>query len=128
MLPAASILLLFLTYPLGLGIWMGFTDVRIGRPGIFIGLENYFSLFDDDVFWLSVFNTLVYTIVATVAKFGARAVAGASAQQGNSVQGVHPRHRAPALYRADRAFGDRLLVDLRSAVLDHLMVAAANWA
>jgi multiple sugar transport system permease protein len=69
MLPAASILLLFLAYPLGLGIWMGFTDVRIGRPGIFIGLENYFSLFDDDVFWLSVFNTLVYTIVATIAKF-----------------------------------------------------------
>jgi multiple sugar transport system permease protein len=70
MLPAASILLLFLTYPLGLGIWMGFTDVRIGRPGIFIGLENYISLFDDDVFRLSVFNTLVYTIVATVLKFG----------------------------------------------------------
>ena len=39
-------------------------------PGIFIGLENYFSLFDDDVFWLSVFNTLIYTIVATIAKFG----------------------------------------------------------
>jgi len=70
MLPAAAILLLFLTYPLGLGIWMGFTDARVGRPGIFIGLENYFSLFDDDVFWLAVFNTLVYTIVATVAKFG----------------------------------------------------------
>jgi multiple sugar transport system permease protein len=70
MLPAASILLIFLTYPLGLGIWMGFTDVRIGRPGIFIGLENYVSLLDDDVFWLSVFNTLVYTVFATVAKFG----------------------------------------------------------
>jgi multiple sugar transport system permease protein len=42
----------------------------VGRPGIFIGFENYFSLFDDDVFWLSVFNTLVYTIVATIAKFG----------------------------------------------------------
>jgi multiple sugar transport system permease protein len=70
MLPAAAILLLFLTYPLGLGIWMGFTDVRIGRPGVFIGLENYISLFDDDVFWLSVFNTLVYTIFATIAKFG----------------------------------------------------------
>jgi multiple sugar transport system permease protein len=70
MLPAASILLLFLTYPLGLGIWMGFTDARIGRPGMFIGFENYFSLFDDDVFWLSVFNTLFYTIVATIAKFG----------------------------------------------------------
>ena len=70
MLPAASILLLFLTYPLGLGIWMGFTDARVGRPGMFIGFENYFSLFDDDVFWLSVFNTLFYTIVATIAKFG----------------------------------------------------------
>jgi multiple sugar transport system permease protein len=70
MLPAASILLLFLTYPLGLGVWMGFTDARIGRPGVFIGLDNYFSLFDDDVFWLSVFNTIVYTVVATVLKFG----------------------------------------------------------
>ncbi len=70
MLPAAAILLLFLTYPLGLGIWMGFTDARVGRAGIFIGLENYLSLFDDDVFWLAVFNTLVYTIVATAAKFG----------------------------------------------------------
>jgi len=70
MLPAATILLVFLTYPLGLGIWMGFTDARIGRPGIFIGLENYFSLFDDDIFWLSVFNTVFYTVVATIAKFG----------------------------------------------------------
>jgi multiple sugar transport system permease protein len=70
MLPAMSVLAVFLTYPLGLGIWMGFTDVRIGRPGVFIGLEHYFSLWDDEVFWLSVFNTLVYTIAATVAKFG----------------------------------------------------------
>jgi multiple sugar transport system permease protein len=70
MLPAASILLLFLTYPLALGIWMGFTDARIGRSGIYVGLEQYLSLFDDDVFWLSVFNTLVYTTVATIAKFG----------------------------------------------------------
>jgi multiple sugar transport system permease protein len=70
MLPAASILLLFLTYPLALGLWMGFTDIRIGRPGVFVGVDNYLSLFDDDVFWLSVFNTLVYTIFATIAKFG----------------------------------------------------------
>jgi multiple sugar transport system permease protein len=70
MLPAATLLLVFLTYPLGLGIWMGFTDVKIGRPGIWIGLENYISLFRDDVFLLSVFNTMVYTVVATVLKFG----------------------------------------------------------
>src|SRR3954465_5783647 len=70
MLPAVGILLLFLTYPLSLGIWMGFTDARVGRPGVFIGLENFVSLFDDDVFWLSVFNTLIYTVFATIAKFG----------------------------------------------------------
>ena len=69
MLPAGAFLLLFLAYPLGLGIWMSFTDVRIGRPGEFIGLENYEWLWDDGVFWLSVFNTLLYTTVASVIKF-----------------------------------------------------------
>jgi multiple sugar transport system permease protein len=40
MLPAAVLLLLFLTYPLGLGVWLGFTDAKVGRPGEWIGLEN----------------------------------------------------------------------------------------
>ena len=69
MLPAAALLLVFLTYPLGLGVWLGFTDTRVGRPGIFIGLENYGYLWDDSVFWLSVFNTLLYTIAASILKF-----------------------------------------------------------
>jgi multiple sugar transport system permease protein len=64
------LLLLFLAYPLGLGVWLGFTDEKIGRPGIFIGIENYWFLWSDSVFWLSVFNTLLYTIVASVLKFG----------------------------------------------------------
>src|ERR1700716_4665264 len=41
MLPAAAFLILFLAYPLGLGVWLSFTDARIGRSGAFIGLENY---------------------------------------------------------------------------------------
>ncbi|PTM97169.1 carbohydrate ABC transporter permease [Mycoplana dimorpha] len=69
MLPAAVFLVCFLTYPLGLGIWLGFTDTRIGRDGIFIGFENYAFLARDHVFWLSVFNTLLYTSVASVLKF-----------------------------------------------------------
>ena len=52
--PAVLLLLVFLTYPLGLGVWLGFTDARIGRPGVFIGLENYWSLFADDIFRLAV--------------------------------------------------------------------------
>ena len=70
MLPAAILLLTFLTYPLGLGIWLGFTDTKIGREGVFIGIDNYLSLFDDSVFRLSVFNTILYTTIATVLKFG----------------------------------------------------------
>jgi multiple sugar transport system permease protein len=69
MLPAAAFLILFLAYPLGLGTWISFTDARIGRSGVFIGLENYEWLWDDSVFWLSVFNTLLYTCVASAFKF-----------------------------------------------------------
>jgi multiple sugar transport system permease protein len=69
MLPAAAILIVFLTYPLGLGVWLGFTDTKIGRAGSFVGLENYASLIADGVYRLSVFNTLFYTGLASVAKF-----------------------------------------------------------
>jgi multiple sugar transport system permease protein len=69
MLPTAAILLLFLAYPLGLGFWLGLTDTPIGEPGHFIGLANFVSLAHDSVFWLSVFNTLFYTVVASFFKF-----------------------------------------------------------
>ncbi len=69
MLPTAVLLLMFLTYPLGLGVWLGFTDARIGRPGQWIGLENFKSLFDDSLARLSLFNTLFYTVIASVVKF-----------------------------------------------------------
>ncbi len=69
MLPAAAFLILFLAYPLGYGVWLSMTDARVGRTGEFIGLENYAWLWDDDVFWLSVFNTMLYTVVASVFKF-----------------------------------------------------------
>ena len=69
MLPAAALLLVFLTYPLGLGTWLGFTDAKIGRPGAWVGLGNYIYLFDDQVARLALFNTVFYTSVATVVKF-----------------------------------------------------------
>src|SRR5207344_3560404 len=66
----AALLLVFLTYPLGLGTWLGFTDTKIGRGGAFIGLENFEFLWGDEVTRLALFNTLFYTIVASVIKFG----------------------------------------------------------
>lgn len=70
MMPAAVFLVFFLTYPLGLGIWLSFTDAKLGRPGIFVGLENFEWLLEDPVFWKSVFNTFLYTAVASIVKFG----------------------------------------------------------
>src|SRR3979411_782280 len=64
MLPAMAFLVLFLAYPLGLGIWLSFTDARIGRDGVFIGLENYQWLSDDTVFWLAIFKTIMSPMVA----------------------------------------------------------------
>ena len=69
MLPAALLLLLFLTYPLGLGVWLGFTDTKVGRTGEWIGLENYVYLWSDSVTRLALFNTIFYTTVASVFKF-----------------------------------------------------------
>jgi multiple sugar transport system permease protein len=69
MVPAAGFLLLFLAYPLGLGIWMSFTDARIGRAGSFIGLENYEWLLEDSSFINATVFTITYTVVASVFKF-----------------------------------------------------------
>ena len=69
MLPGAVLLLLFLTYPLGLGTWLGFTDTKVGRAGEFVGLDNFVFLFGDSVARLSLFNTLFYTVVASSIKF-----------------------------------------------------------
>jgi multiple sugar transport system permease protein len=69
LLPTVGLLVVFLTYPLGLGVWLAFTDSTIGQPGHFIGIENFVSLANDPVFWLAVFNTIFYTAVATVGKF-----------------------------------------------------------
>ena len=70
MLPAAAFLLLFLVYPLGLGIWLSFTDAHIGTPGQFVGLENYEWIIGDSKFQTAVFFTIFYTLVASVLKFG----------------------------------------------------------
>ena len=67
--PAAALLLIFLTYPLGLGTYLGFTDTKIGRGGAWVGLENFEFLWGDQVTRLALFNTIFYTAVASVIKF-----------------------------------------------------------
>jgi len=69
MAPAIGFLVVFLAYPLGLGIWMSFTDARIGRSGAFVGIENYEWLWGDDAFIGATVFTITYTVVASAFKF-----------------------------------------------------------
>lgn len=70
LLPAVGLLMTFLTYPLGLGIFLAFTDTTIGRRGVWVGLENFEYLLSDPLWWNAVFYSVFYTAVATVLKFG----------------------------------------------------------
>src|SRR5438067_12108191 len=70
MLPAAALLLLFLTYPLGLGLWLGLTDQKIDGTGGFLGVGHFVRSAHDGVFLLSIFTTLLYTVAAIIIKFG----------------------------------------------------------
>src|SRR5215218_4066488 len=67
--PAIGLLMVFLSYPLGLGICLAFTDTTIGRRGAFIGFENFEYLLSDPLWWNAVFYSILYTGVATIGRF-----------------------------------------------------------
>jgi multiple sugar transport system permease protein len=61
LLPGVLVLLVFLAYPFGYGIYISLTDAMVGFAGTqFIGLENYQRLLDDPTFIKTVRNTFVY--------------------------------------------------------------------
>jgi multiple sugar transport system permease protein len=68
MVPAVSILLLFIAYPFLLGIWYSLTDARIGVPGHFVGLNNFITNTQNGIFQQTLKNTFVYTGITTVFK------------------------------------------------------------
>ena len=54
----------FVVYPMFMCIYTSFFDATMGREDIFIGFENYKTLFADDVFWIALRNTLVIVVVS----------------------------------------------------------------
>lgn len=58
-------LLLFLAVPLGVAVWLSFTDEQLLRPGEFIGLENYVRAFSrDPSFYKSLSVTITWIFLA----------------------------------------------------------------
>jgi len=55
-------------YPLVYGVLLSLQDRVVGKPGHFIGLQNFITDFHDPIFWRVAVNTFVYTIAATLLK------------------------------------------------------------
>ncbi|HEX6842753.1 MAG TPA: sugar ABC transporter permease [Stellaceae bacterium] len=68
LLPTVILLGLFIAYPFVKGVALAVTDTRVGVPGKFVGLQNFVALWHDSIFHVAVWNTFVYTAVATVFK------------------------------------------------------------
>jgi multiple sugar transport system permease protein len=68
LLPTVVLLALFIAYPFIQGVLLAVTDTKVGVPGRFVGLQNFIALWDDSIFRTAVWNTFVYTAVATVFK------------------------------------------------------------
>lgn len=56
---------LLILYPVGSVVYYSLTRYSVLRPPRFVGLENYrFLLFEDELFWTSLWNTVYYTFLA----------------------------------------------------------------
>jgi multiple sugar transport system permease protein len=65
--PFLVVFLVFRVYPLLYGLYISFTNARLGRESMaFIGLSNYEKLLDDVRFQTSLINTAYYTIGSTI--------------------------------------------------------------
>jgi multiple sugar transport system permease protein len=61
LLPGLLILIIFMAYPFGYGIYISLTDAFVGLPGEqVIWFENYQRLLDDPIFQKTVRNTFIY--------------------------------------------------------------------
>ena len=54
----------FVLYPMFMCVYTSFFDATMGREDIFVGLKNYQELFQDEVFWIALRNTLVIVVVS----------------------------------------------------------------
>ena len=54
----------FVIYPMFMCVYTSFFDATMGREDIFIGFDNYKTLFNDPVFWKALKNTMIIVVVS----------------------------------------------------------------
>ena len=66
LLPALTLLAIFVGYPIVAVIYYSFTDYDIVRPPVFIGLDNFIRLLDDDTLKLALLHSFLYLLVTPI--------------------------------------------------------------
>jgi multiple sugar transport system permease protein len=65
LLPAVVYIIALVGIPLGLALAFAFSDVTVGDPSFdWVGLRNFEGIFDDPVFWRSLRNTVIFTVIS----------------------------------------------------------------
>ena len=54
----------FVLYPMFMCVYTSFFDATMGREDIFVGVDNYKTLFQDEVFWIALKNTMIIVLVS----------------------------------------------------------------
>jgi multiple sugar transport system permease protein len=66
--PALLLLLVLVAYPFFIAVGLSVQDKVVGKPGIFVGLGNFLTLLDSQIFRQTLQNSFVFTIVSVTLK------------------------------------------------------------
>ena len=97
-LPALLLVIVFFIVPLGMAAWMSLHKWPLMGLPRFIGLDNYERLLFDKSFWSSLWFTVQYTVVVTIALLGfAMALALIVQGQGRAVSAYRTIYFIPVV-------------------------------
>jgi multiple sugar transport system permease protein len=69
--PVVALLLALVAYPFLIAVQFALSDRTLAEPGRFVGLDNVWNLWDNQIYRQTVRNTVIYTLAATVLKLSA---------------------------------------------------------
>ncbi|GIV79094.1 sugar ABC transporter permease [Litorilinea aerophila] len=66
-LPSLLVMALFTVYPLVDGLRMAFTNANLLRDDVrYVGMDNFRRMLQDDVFWISLYHSVLLTVVVVL--------------------------------------------------------------
>lgn len=69
MLPAVATIAVWAYYPLARGLVIAFQDYKILLPPKWAGMDNFIEVFFSDTFWISLWNSTLYTVMSLAIGF-----------------------------------------------------------